>query len=171
MPNIASRKLTHAALIAAVYVLLTVLFSAFSFGSIQFRIAEALTLLPILTPAAIPGLFVGCLLANLLGGGVWFDIAVGSLATLLAAVIARRLRKHPILAAAAPVLLNGVMVGPVVYLAYVRSPGSPVMWSVLTGVMGSVALGEAAVCYTLGLLLLAALKRFSRNDSLFFKNS
>ena len=62
--------LTHAAMIAAIYVVLTVVFQPFSFGEVQVRISEMLTLLPIFTPAAIPGLFVGCLIGNVLGGAV-----------------------------------------------------------------------------------------------------
>ena len=66
--------LTQAAVIAAVYVALTMLFAPISFGQIQIRLAEALTILPLFTPAAIPGLFVGCLLGNIMGGGILPDI-------------------------------------------------------------------------------------------------
>ena len=76
----------QAALIAAVYVVLTLVFAPFSYGEIQVRISEALTILPFFTPAAIPGLFVGCILANLLGGAIPLDIAFGSIATLIGAV-------------------------------------------------------------------------------------
>ena len=75
--------LVQGAAIAAIYVVLVVVFNYWSFGPIQFRIAEALTILPFFTPAAIPGLFVGCLLANLLGGAIPADIIFGSIATLL----------------------------------------------------------------------------------------
>ena len=86
MTNNSTRSLTRAALIAAIYALLTVIFQPISFGAVQFRISEALTLLPVLMPDAVPGLFIGCLLSNLLGGGVWFDVLLGSAATLLAAL-------------------------------------------------------------------------------------
>ena len=77
--------MTQSALIAAVYVVLTMVFAPFSFSEIQVRIAEALTILPLFTPAAIPGLFIGCLLGNILGGAALPDIIFGSLATLIGA--------------------------------------------------------------------------------------
>lgn len=149
------RPLVRAAIIAALYTALTLLLQPISFGAIQFRVAEALTLLPVLFVEAVPGLFIGCLLANLLGGAVWFDVVFGSLATLLAALATRRLRSKPALAAAMPVLANGLIVGAVVYLAYVEGTGA----TVLLSTMATVALGEAVVCYVLGLPLLAALRR------------
>ena len=92
--------MTRSAIIAALYVLITLVFQPISFGAIQFRIAEALMLLPVLSANAVPGLFAGCLLANLLCGGVWFDVVFGSVATLLAAAFSRRFRSFPALAAA-----------------------------------------------------------------------
>ncbi len=86
--------LVQGAAIAAIYVVLVVVFNYWSFGPIQFRIAEALTILPFFTPAAIPGLFVGCLLANLLGGAIPADIIFGSIATLIGALGSYALRKH-----------------------------------------------------------------------------
>ena len=154
-----TRSLTRAALIAALYLLLTIVFQAISFGAVQFRISEALMLLPVLTVDAVPGLFVGCVLANLLGGGIWYDVVLGSIATLLAAVFARKLRNKPALAAAMPVLFNGLIVGPVVYFAYVRAPGEAVNTLVLLSSVGTVALGELVVCYVLGLPLLRVLRR------------
>ena len=152
-----THSLTRAALIAALYLLLTILFQPISFGAVQFRVSEALTLLPVLTADAVPGLFVGCLLANLLGGGIWYDVVLGTIATLLAAICTRKLRNQPLLAAFMPVLFNGLIVGPVVYMAYVRAPGAPISWPVLFSSMGTVALGELVVCYVLGLLLIKAL--------------
>ena len=73
--------LTQAAMIAAIYVVLTYVFAPFSFGEVQIRISEALTILPLFTPAAIPGLFVGCLVGNILGGAILPDIIFGSIAT------------------------------------------------------------------------------------------
>ena len=156
-PN--TRSLTRAALIAALYLLLTILFQPISFGAVQFRISEALTLLPVLTADAVPGLLIGCLLANLLGGGIWYDVVLGTIATLLAALATRKLRNQPLLAALMPVLFNGLIVGPVVYFAYVRAPGAATSYPVLLSSMGTVALGELVVCYILGLLLLKALRR------------
>ena len=71
--------LTQSAMIAAIYVVLTVVFAPFSFGEVQVRVSEMLTILPIFTPAAIPGLFVGCLIGNILGGAVLPDIIFGTL--------------------------------------------------------------------------------------------
>ena len=157
--NHSTRYLTHAAIIAALYCLLTIIFQPISFGAVQFRIAEALTLLPVLMPEAVSGLFIGCLLANLLGGGVWFDVVFGAIATLLAALCSRKFRNRPPLAAAMPVIFNGLIIGPVVYLGYIRAPGAAIDWTVLYSTIGTVALGEAVVCFVLGLLLVKVLKR------------
>lgn len=143
-----TRSLCASAVIAAIYAALTLLLAPLSYGSIQCRISEALTLLPILTPTAIPGLFVGCLLANILGGCSLWDILFGSLATLLAAMGTRALRSRPVLAAACPVISNGVIVGAVLSTVW----GLP-LW--LT--MAEVALGETGAVL-IGLALLRALK-------------
>ena len=157
--KLSTRSITRAAIIAALYLLFTFVFQAISFGAVQFRIAEALMLLPVLTADAVPGLFIGCLLGNLLGGGVWYDVLLGSLATLLAAMAVRRLRNRPLLAAAMPTVFNGLIVGPIVYLAYVRAPGEAIQWALLYSSMATVALGEVVVCYVLGLPLLKVLRR------------
>ena len=159
MKNKTTLYLTRAAIIAAIYTLLTVIFQPISFGAVQFRVSEALTLLPVVFPEAVPGLFVGCLMANLFGGGIWYDVALGSVATLLASLCARKFRSRPLLSAAMPVIFNGLIVGPVVYLAYVRAPGEAINWTVMYTSIGTVALGEAVVCYVLGLLLLKLLCR------------
>ena len=158
-PRFNTRSIVRSGLIAAIYVVLTLVFQPISFGAIQFRIAEALTLTPILTADAVPGLFVGCLLANWLGGGIWFDVVLGSIATLLAAICTRLARRRPVVAAIFPTLFNGMIVGPVVYYAYVRAPGDPVSLPTLLVTMGTVALGELVVCYVLGLPMVAALKK------------
>ena len=158
-PLFTTLSIVRGGLIAAIYVVLTLIFQPISFGAIQFRIAEALTLLPILTVDAVPGLFVGCLLANWLGGGIWFDVALGSVATLLAALCTRKLRNKPFLAALMPTIFNGLIVGPVVYFAYVRAPGDPVSVGTLLFNMSTVAFGELVVCYVLGLPMLYGLKR------------
>ena len=146
------RYLVETGLIAALYAALTYLCSFFglAYGSVQFRISEALTLLPVLTPAAIPGLTIGCLLANLLGGCSVIDIVFGSLATLLAAIVTRRLREKPVLAALSPVLFNAVIVGLV--LRYTLQ--LPLLPSMLW-----VGLGELGACVVIGLPLLWLLKK------------
>lgn len=153
------RSLVRAAMIAALYAVLTLLFQPISYGPVQFRISEALTILPVLTADAVPGLFVGCLLANLLGGSLWYDVVFGSAATLLAALCTRKLRGKPVLAAAMPVVFNGLIVGPVVYFAWSKAPDAAFSLPLMLTDMGSVALGEAVICFVLGLLLLGALKK------------
>ena len=149
--------ITKAAIIAAIYAAVTVLLQPISFGPVQFRVSEALTILPVIMPEAIPGLFVGCLIANLLGGGVLLDVIIGSLATLGAALATRCLRKYIPLAAAMPVVFNGILVGPVVYYCYVMG-SSPFSLGTLLFTCLTVAIGEVLVLYTLGLLLYKALK-------------
>ena len=85
MKNLSIRELTTAGLVASLYTVLSLAFQPISFGVYQIRIAEALTVLPFLVPAAIPGLYIGCLLANVLGNMGWLDIVVGPLLTLAAA--------------------------------------------------------------------------------------
>ena len=144
--------LVQAALIAAIYVVLTVVFAPFSFGEVQVRIAEALTILPVFLPAAVPGLFVGCLLGNMLGGAVLPDIIFGSLATLIGALGTRALRKaHPFLAPIPPIAANTVIVPFVLKYAYAVDLPIPFM-------MLTVGIGEVISCGVLGLLLYYALR-------------
>ncbi len=143
--------LTQAAMIAAVYVVLTFVFAAFSFGEVQVRLAEALTILPVFTPAAIPGLFVGCLLGNLLGGGILPDMIFGSLATFLGAFGTYALRHGSrFLAPLPPILANTIVVPLVLRYAYGFALPLPLL-------MLNVGLGEVISCGVLGLLLYTAL--------------
>ena len=87
MDRVRLRKLAQAAIIAALYVALTVIFAPIGFGEIQVRIAEALTILPVFTPSAIGGLFVGCILGNLFGGAILPDVIFGSIATLIGVIV------------------------------------------------------------------------------------
>ncbi len=147
--------LTQAAVIAALYVVLTYLASllGLSSGTIQIRFSEALTILPFFTPAAIPGLFVGCVLANLLTGAVLWDIVFGSLATLLGAVFTYLLR-HRIkwLAPVPPILANTLIVPFVLTYAYGVPDGIPFL-------MLTVGAGEVLSCGVLGLALLCCLEK------------
>jgi len=143
------RSLAAAGLVAALYVALALLFAPVSFGQIQFRVAEALTLLPVLSPSSVPGLFAGCLLANLLAGQPWQDVAFGSLATLLAALLTRKLRKNAWLAALPPVIVNALVIGGMLYFVYGLHP----YISFLT-----VLAGQAAVCFLLGVPLVKLLE-------------
>lgn len=146
--------LTQAAMIAAIYVVLTLLFRPISFGEIQVRISEALTILPLFTPAAVPGVFVGCLIANIIGGGILPDILFGSLATLIGAVLTYRLRERtPILAPIPPIAANTVIVPFVLFYGY--GVNLPIPFMMLT-----VGIGEMLSCGVLGLLLYTALRRY-----------
>lgn len=118
--------LTQAAVIAAIYVVLTIFISAFNLasGAIQVRISEALTILPFFTPAAIPGLAIGCLLSNLLTGAAVYDVVFGSLATLLGAVGTYLLRKHKFLCTLPPVIANMVIIPFVLRYGYGLADGS-----------------------------------------------
>ena len=148
----ATRRLARGAVIAALYTALTLLLAPISYGQLQVRLSEALTLLPILLPEAVPALAIGCLLSNILGGCTIFDIVFGTLATLLAALCTRRLRGKFWLAATMPVVFNGVIVGAVVHYCY--SPAFPLPLCMLT-----VAIGEAIACIIVGPLLIGALRR------------
>ena len=143
---LSTRSLCVSAVIAALYAALTILLAPISYGSIQCRISEAMTLLPMVLPQAIPGLFVGCLIANLYTG-MLTDIIFGSLATLLAAIGTYLLRKKPILAATCPVIANGVIVGLVLSLSF----NLPVALT-----MAEVAIGES-VAVLIGFAMLRAL--------------
>lgn len=142
----------QAALIAAVYVVLTYFISAFQLasGAIQIRISEALTILPYFTPAAIPGLAVGCFLSNLLTGCLPMDVLCGSLATLIGAVGSYLLRRYKWLVPLPPVLANTIIVPYV--LAYVYGAEGSIPFFMVT-----VGAGEVMSCYVLGIMLLNTL--------------
>ena len=153
---------TKAALIAAVYAVLTYAAAAFglAYGEVQFRFSEALTILPLFCPAAIPGLTVGCVVSNVLSTVNPVDMVVGSLATLLAALTTRALRKvtvkgYPLLSMLMPVLFNGVFVG--AEIAWFS--GKNVFWQAFVPASLSVAAGEAAVVFVLGTLLFVLIKK------------
>mgnify|MGYP000415426835 CR=1 FL=1 len=146
----------QAALIAAVYTVVTILIAPYGYGIFQFRVSEALTVLPALMPSAIPGLFVGCLVSNLLGGYGPIDMIFGSLTTLIAAILSRKLRKYSYLVPLPPVILNAVIVGG--YLKFLYYRDVPLLVS-----MGWVALGQVLACYVVGYpLLLLLTRRFGK---------
>lgn len=148
--------MTQAAMIAAVYVVLCLVFAPISYGPIQARIAEALTILPYFTPAAIPGLFIGCLIANLMGGSILLDVAFGSLATLIGAVGTYLLRKKSrFLAPLPPILANTLIVPFVLRYGY----GEPLPIPFL---MGTVGIGEVLVCGLFGMVLLVVLEKYRK---------
>lgn len=156
-----SKKLVficQAAVIAALYVVLTYVFSAFASGVIQVRVSEALTILPAFTPAAIPGLVIGCLLSNTLTGCVLLDIIFGSVATLIGALGSYVLRRHTWLVPIPPIVSNMIIVPFVLRYAYGATDAFPFM-------IATVGAGEIISCYLLGMLLYGALKKM--NHSLF----
>ena len=144
--------ITQAALIAAVYTVLTVMAAGFDLasGMIQVRFSEALTIMPFFTPAAIPGLFIGCFAANLLGGAIIWDIIFGSLATLIGAVFSYMLRHNRWLVPIPAILANTVIIPFVIKYGY--GENMPLLL-----IMLYIALGEIAGCYVLGELLATAL--------------
>ena len=146
-------KITVGGVIAALYVVLTYLANLLGLasGAIQIRLSEALTILPVFTGAAVPGLAVGCVLANLLTGCAAWDVVFGSLATLIGAVGTRLLRKKPLLAWIPPVLSNAIIVPIILIKVY----GVPDAWWYLVLTVGA---GEVIACGVLGLLLWRALR-------------
>lgn len=157
--NKRTRFIVEAAILAAIYAVITIILAPISYGQIQVRISEALTILPYFTPAAIPGLFVGCIVSNIFGGGGLIDIVFGSLATLIAAILSRIMRKRW-LVPLPPVVINGFVIGWVLYRVY----GLPYWPSV-----GTVTAGQLVACYGLGYPLLLLLEKhkekiFSRDN-------
>ena len=146
-------KLVTGGLIAALYVVLTVLAAQFNLasGAIQVRFSEALTIMPVFTAAAVPGLAVGCVLANLLTGCAAWDVIFGSLATLIGAVGTRLLKDKPLLAWIPPVLSNMVII-PIILIKVYAVPDA---WWFLVLTIGA---GEIISCGLLGLLLWRSLK-------------
>ena len=152
-----SKKLVficQAAVIAALYVVLTYVFSAFASGVIQVRVSEALTILPAFTPAAIPGLVIGCLLSNTLTGCVLLDIIFGSVATLIGALGSYALRRHTWLVPIPPIVSNMIIVPFVLRYAYGATDAFPFM-------IATVGAGEIISCYLLGMLLYGANEPFT----------
>lgn len=140
----------RAAVIAALYASLALLFQPVSYGPIQVRVSEALAITPIFFPEAIPGLFIGCLIANFFGGLGIFDVVFGSIFTLIAALLTYFFRNKVILAFISPVVVNGL--GVPLYLSFLfKMP----YW--LT--VAYVTAGQALAVFGLGSLLYVALKR------------
>lgn len=150
------KDLTLAAMTAALYAAVTLALPGPSYGFAQLRVAEALTVLPFLFPAAAPGLLVGCLVANLLSPYGLVDIVCGTAATGAAAFLTMKMPSKW-LAPLPPVLLNGVIVGGM--LAWYEAGFGPNFLPLFALSGPGVALGELAACYVLGMLLLAAIPR------------
>ncbi|HZW49841.1 MAG TPA: QueT transporter family protein [Bacillota bacterium] len=149
--KISLRSIALMAMIAAMYAVAALALQPLTFGPMQFRVSEALTLLPILLPEGVVGVTLGCFLANLASPfGAW-DWVLGTLATLLAALCSRYFRKHFWLAATMPVLFNGIIVGG--YIAYLNDLP---YWSTSF----YIALSEAGVVLLIGLPLIKGIQRY-----------
>lgn len=159
MKNSKVRFITHAAMTAAIYVVLTYFVDAFKLasGAVQVRLSESLTVLPFFTPAAIPGLFIGCLFANLLTGAAVYDIVFGSLATLIGAAGTYLLRRHKFLCTLAPVVSNVIIIPFVLRYGYglVMNIGGKDLS--IPFYMLTVGAGEIICCCIMGTILLNAL--------------
>lgn len=154
MKNKGTQFLTEAAAIGAIYVVLTLLLAPLSFGEVQIRFSEALTILPFFTPAAIPGLFIGCIIANLLGGAIPVDIIFGSIPTLIGAVFTYKLRNsNRFLAPIPPIAANAIIVPFVLRFGYGVNLPIPLM-------MLTVGIGEVVSCAIVGLILQTALLKY-----------
>jgi uncharacterized membrane protein len=152
MNNKKTLFMTEAAIIAALYTVLVFLFQYSSFGPVQFRIAEALTILPYFTSAAIPGVTIGCFLSALITAADPIDMVFGSLATLIAAVLSYQLRRYKFLVPIPPIVVNALVIPWVLRFAYGEAQPISVM-------MFSVGAGEIVSAGVLGLVLLFALDR------------
>lgn len=151
------KNLTLGAAVAAVYTVLTLFLPIPQHQGVQFRVAECMTVLPFRFPWAAPGLVVGCLLSNLLGSPFVTDWIFGTLATALACFLTRRMPSR-LLAPLPPVLCNGLIVGAVIARSMTGGFGEAFRTAYALNGLG-VALGEAAVCYGLGLPLLTFLTK------------
>lgn len=155
MSKMSLRNLTLAAVLAAVYAVMTVALPIPQYGAIQMRISEALTVLPFLFPAATPGLFVGCIIANLFSPYP-LDILCGSLATLLACIATRHMPNR-YLASLPPVIFNMIIVG--AEIAWFKTGFGPGFWPAYVFNAVAVGVGELAACFILGQMLLSALPK------------
>ena len=159
-PKYSATYLAQAAVIAAIYVVLTYLASLMGIanGVIQVRFSEMMCILPIFTPAAVPGLFVGCIISNIIAGGVIWDIIFGSIATLIGAIGTRLLRKalvkgHPVFSFLPPIVSNALIIPFILAYAY-GAPDSIIF------MMGTVGLGELISVGVFGCILYITIRRY-----------
>ena len=167
-------QLVIAALIAAIYAALCAVLPQLNYGVLQLRLSELLTILPVFTPAAIPGLTVGCFLSNLYGlsvganpAGMW-DLLLGPLATFLAALLTRlwsekRIKGLPVWSTLPPVLINAVIVGAELAVAYFDH----FTWGIYATCALEIGVSQLAVCTIGGLLLFVLLTRTGVDRRLF----
>jgi len=176
MKNRTTKLITQAAIIAALYVVLSLATYSFSYLEIQCRLAEALCMTIFYTPAGVFGVFVGCLITNIFGGA-WLDIVFGSLATLIAALLTRPIAKaikkkygpvleikHSLLIPIPTVIVNTIIIPFVLYYGYgITSMGSATTTAAVLGLMAfSVCAGEVISCYVFGPILVKVLNRVDK---------
>ena len=151
------RGIAVGAVVAALYVVLTYLANTLGLasGAIQVRLSEILTVMPVFTPFAIPGLFIGCILANVLTGCALWDVVFGSLATLIGAIGTYLLRKHNLLSVVPPILANAIIV-PFVLLFVYSLDGTYFYF------FATVGIGEVISCGIFGTILLKSLKKYDK---------
>lgn len=161
-----TKRLCRAGVIAALYTVLTYAFASFAFGPFQIRPAEALCLLPLLFPEAVPALCVGCILSNLASPYAFYDVIFGTLATLLATFgtyMVGRFIKNDCLRAALggvfPVLCNALIVPVIIVFLCGGAEGYTSAWTAYFAYAGSIALSEAVFVYAFGVPLYYALRR------------
>ncbi len=160
MKNTKVKQITTAAIVASLYTVLTYVSTlmGLSNGAVQLRFSEALCVLPVFTPYSIPGLFVGCMISNIIAGGVLFDVVFGSVATLIGAVLTRRVYRksgNVILSLFMPVVSNVLIVPWVIKFAYGADGTVPFF-------MLTVGIGEVLSCVVLGYLLYKVLQGKSK---------
>lgn len=148
--------ITQAAIIAAIYIVLLYIFSGTSFSAIQIRVAEALTILPYFTPAAIPGVTIGCLLGNLLLSSSPLDVIFGTLATLIGAIASYKLRHNKFLVPIPPIVANMLIIPWVIRYAAISEgiSSDPIPFMMVT-----IGIGEIISVGILGMILLFALEK------------
>lgn len=152
MKNGKTLFITEAAVIAAIYTVLVLIFQFTSFGPIQFRAAEALTVLPYFTPAAIPGVTIGCFLSAVITGAPVTDMIFGTLATFIAAILSYLLRSNKFLVPIPPIVMNALIVPWILKYAYSATEAVPFL-------MLTVGASELLTAGILGMLLLFAFGR------------
>ncbi len=150
------RRLAASAAVAALYTVLTLLSAPLSMGPLQFRLSEMLAVLPVFTPTSVPGLFIGCLLSNLLLGAPIYDLLFGSLATLLGALGAAALRRFPFLSPLPTILANTLILPPILRFAYGLQEAYWILFL-------SVGLGETVCAGLFGIALLFPLQKHRRH--------
>ena len=167
------KRICFIGIVAAVYATTTIVLAPISFGAIQCRVSEALTLLALLSPDAIIAVTLGCAISNIvsvmMGASIigFVDVIIGTIATFFAAVVTyqfrnARLKNIPIISALAPVIFNGIFIG--MELAYVLAPGNFYAMFWIFGL--EVAIGEAIACFVLGVPLVLRLEKLKVMEKL-----